>query len=214
MSEIRVENIIGETGTDAVKFTKGINVTGIATATNVSVGSSVTATNFYGSGANLTGIESGLTVAQQWRITATKNITTSQSFVTSDWEAADTDGYGAISSMSESSGVFTFPVTGIYLVRFIGAHESTAAINWSQTELHTTTDGSSYDYASYGYASFGSGSQYATSVNEFIFDVTNTSTHKVKFAVRGSNNESKLYGAGSGGTVNQTYVTFIRLGAT
>ena len=35
MSEIRVENIIGETGTDAVKFTKGINVTGIATDTNV-----------------------------------------------------------------------------------------------------------------------------------------------------------------------------------
>ena len=32
MSEIRVENIIGETGTDAVKFTKGINVTGIVTA--------------------------------------------------------------------------------------------------------------------------------------------------------------------------------------
>ena len=43
MSEIRVENIIGETGTDAVKFTKGINVTGI-----------VTATSFAGSGANLT----------------------------------------------------------------------------------------------------------------------------------------------------------------
>ena len=31
MSEIRVENIIGETGTDAVKFTKGINVSTGAT---------------------------------------------------------------------------------------------------------------------------------------------------------------------------------------
>ena len=45
MSEIRVENIIGETGTDAVKFTKGINATGI-----------VTATSFSGSGANLTNL--------------------------------------------------------------------------------------------------------------------------------------------------------------
>ena len=45
MSEIRVENIIGETGTDAVKFTKGINATGI-----------VTATSFVGSGSSLTGI--------------------------------------------------------------------------------------------------------------------------------------------------------------
>ena len=34
MSEIRVENIIGETGVDAVKFTKGVNVTGIVTATS------------------------------------------------------------------------------------------------------------------------------------------------------------------------------------
>ena len=45
MSEIRVTNIIGETGTDAVNFTKGVNVTGI-----------VTATSFAGSGAALTGI--------------------------------------------------------------------------------------------------------------------------------------------------------------
>ncbi len=59
MSEIRVENIIGETGTDAVKFTKGINVTGIVTATNVSVGSSVTAATFHGSGANLTNVSAG-----------------------------------------------------------------------------------------------------------------------------------------------------------
>ena len=60
MSEIRVENIIGETGTDAVKFTKGINVTGIVTATNLSIGSSVTASTFHGSGANLTGISAGV----------------------------------------------------------------------------------------------------------------------------------------------------------
>ena len=64
MSEIRVENIVGETGTDAVKFTKGVNVTGIVTATsvsatNVSIGSSVTATNFFGSGAGLSGVEAG-----------------------------------------------------------------------------------------------------------------------------------------------------------
>ena len=43
MSEIRVTNIIGETGNDAVKFTKGINVTGVTTATT-----------FSGSGASLT----------------------------------------------------------------------------------------------------------------------------------------------------------------
>ena len=77
MSEIRVENIIGETGTDAVNFTKGVNVTGIATATNVSVGSSVTATNFYGSGAALTGIVSGIRQVKQVRFTGTQDSTSS-----------------------------------------------------------------------------------------------------------------------------------------
>ena len=32
MSEIRVTNIIGETGTDAVQFTKGISATGVKMA--------------------------------------------------------------------------------------------------------------------------------------------------------------------------------------
>ena len=49
MSEIRVADIIGENGTAAVNFSKGINISsGI-----------VTATSFSGSGANLTGISGG-----------------------------------------------------------------------------------------------------------------------------------------------------------
>ena len=60
MSEIRVENIIGETGVDAVKFTKGVNVTGIVTATSFS--GTVPSSNLSGalpaiSGANLTSID-------------------------------------------------------------------------------------------------------------------------------------------------------------
>ena len=58
MSEVRVDNIIGENGTDAVKFTKGITVTGIATVGNVSVGSSVTAATLFGNGAGITGLTS------------------------------------------------------------------------------------------------------------------------------------------------------------
>jgi len=153
----------------------------------------------------------GITVAQQWRLSATHDIPTSSSFITSNWESVDTDGYGAIGSMAESSGVFTFPLTGIYLIRFNGAHTSTGSIVWSQTEIHTTTDNSNYNVASYGYASFSSNGQWSHSTNEFIFDVTNTSTHKVKFGNRGSNTNSRLYGASD---VNQSYATFIRLADT
>ena len=72
MSEIRVENIVGETGTDAVKFTKGVNVTGIVTATGMNVGAGISihdtgikASNFYGSGAALTGISAGILQVKQ-----------------------------------------------------------------------------------------------------------------------------------------------------
>ena len=60
MSEIRVENIIGETGVDAVQFTKGINATGTLTSTNVSVASSVTASTFHGNGAGVTNASGGI----------------------------------------------------------------------------------------------------------------------------------------------------------
>ena len=83
MSEIRVENIIGETGTDAVTFSKGLSTTGIVTATNVSVGSSVTATNFFGSGANLTGISAGITMADQWRVHSNFNSSSSSHLINS-----------------------------------------------------------------------------------------------------------------------------------
>ena len=60
MSEIRVENIIGETGVDAVQLTKGINTTGTLTRTNVSVASSVTAATFHGNGAGVTNVGGGI----------------------------------------------------------------------------------------------------------------------------------------------------------
>ena len=98
MSEIRVENIIGETGTDAVKFTKGINVTGVTTATSFSGSganlTSLPAGNLTGtlpaiSGANLTGISSGeysLAYANEWNHSVT---TTVNGNGLSDGSAAD-----------------------------------------------------------------------------------------------------------------------------
>ena len=59
MSEIRTTKIIGETGVDAVNFTRGLNVTGVSTATNISVGGSITAGTFFGNGAGMTGITAG-----------------------------------------------------------------------------------------------------------------------------------------------------------
>ena len=60
MSEIKTTKIIGENGGDAVNFSSGLNVTGISTATNVSVASSVTAGTLFGNGAGLTNAGGGI----------------------------------------------------------------------------------------------------------------------------------------------------------
>ena len=72
MSEIRVTNIIGETGTDAVTFSKGLSTSGIVTGTGMNVGAGISihdtgikASNFYGSGAALTGISAGILQVKQ-----------------------------------------------------------------------------------------------------------------------------------------------------
>ena len=66
MSEIRVTDIKGENGLDAVNFSKGVSAAGIVTATGFKVGSGISmtdtgikASNFYGSGSSLTGIDAG-----------------------------------------------------------------------------------------------------------------------------------------------------------
>ena len=85
MSEIRVENIIGETGTDAVNFSKGINISsGVCTATSF-VGSGANLTSLPAaqltgalpaiSGANLTGISAGVVKAAVRRYYGTSQTT-------------------------------------------------------------------------------------------------------------------------------------------
>ena len=60
------------------------------------------------------GFTNGFTgMANQWRITA--DFTGAGNPIAANWELADTAGYGSLgSNMTQSSGVFTFPATGMY----------------------------------------------------------------------------------------------------
>ncbi len=61
---------------------------------------------------------SGLSMVDQWRLTSNKtNVGTSDTTIDSNLEQVDTGGQNTVgTAMSESSGVFTFPATGVYLV--------------------------------------------------------------------------------------------------
>jgi hypothetical protein len=169
------------------------------------------------SGANLTGLPAGgITEADQWRIhTGVQFGNDTTVIFTANWERADTGGYGKVGTgMSQSSGVFTFPSTGFWLITFnmrYGGATNDARYIWSK--INTTVDNSSYDNAAISYGNINPGSSYWYGVNEckFIFDVTNTSTHKVKFSGSSIVNDMKCYGNSN---TNETYATFMKLGDT
>ena len=196
MSEIRVENIIGETGLDAVNFTKGVNVTGIVTATSFAGnGASLTslpAANLTGtlpaiSGANLTGISAGITMVDNWYVNSALNVGSGTNTITANWERGTAAAFGNIgSAMTQSSGLFAFPSTGIYYCSINGSfYRGTGNRRYLGLTLQTTADnGSSYFTATSNYDSVSgdtNSNTYAHVTSTFVFDVTNTSTHKVRF---------------------------------
>jgi hypothetical protein len=152
----------------------------------------------------------GITEADQWRLTA--DITTNTNPITSNLERNDNVGFNYIGTgMTVASGTWTFPTTGIWLVRFI-ARVSAVADDNVFININTTINNSTYAEAAQSSVSGdGSATGSSTAVTETFFDVTNTSTHKVQFGVGSIN-------AGSSITAytdfNNTYFTFIRLGDT
>ena len=157
----------------------------------------------------------GITNAQQWRITANMTGMDNGDHITSHWEEADTYGYGRIGdTMASASGIFTFPTTGFWLithhVTFLDATEQ----NHLSCIITATTDNSTYNSVSISKTSLkliNSANTNAAASAQHIFDVTNTSTHKIRFAIGCQNNNIEIVGSTN---ANYTSATFIRLGDT
>jgi len=155
----------------------------------------------------------GITMAQQWRLTASKG--GENSTVSANLEIVDTNGYGSIgSNMTESSGIFTFPSTGIYLI-LVSAFIGFATQGDAQASLVTsvTTNNSSFGSDAYAVAgsNSGSGNSNFNVFSQFLFDVTNTTTHKVKFFTESFASGTTLQGNSD---TNFTSFGFYRLGDT
>lgn len=216
MSEIRVENIIGETGTDAVTFSKGLSTTGIVTATNVSVGSSVTASTFHGSGAALTGINPGITNAQQFRLAANQSGSETTGTVFTNWQAVMTT-YEAIgSNWSQSSGIFSCSATGIYLCMWTMVISDTSTGDAFDPNIQISTNsGGSYTTRSRSWGHIQNSSTARDSPSaQFMFDVTNTSTFRLRFRQSQANDIASGTTIAGSTSENLTNIMFIRLGDT
>ena len=151
-------------------------------------------------------------IVDQWRLSANTNSGTNGD-VTSNWERHDNTGYGSIGTgLTESSGIFSFQSTGIYLILFTGRMQNAASDTSSNFSLYVTPDNS--NYTEVGVVASGNGSSSAIisgSSNAFLFDVTNTTTHKFKFVTASFSTDTVLTG---GTDIQRTGLTIIKLGDT
>ena len=198
-------------------------ITPVGVGTNVTLGDSgdtftiPSGVTLDGSSATLTGFATtnGITMADQWRVTS--NFTDNAEPIASNLERVDGTGQGTLGTgMTESSGIFTFPSTGIYLVCFDamcavtnpGYEESDG-----NAQIHVTNNNSTYHSRT--------GAKFSLHYNNVarecsvhcstLVDVTDTSNVKVRFHINAVTSQVTTRGNSDS---NQTCMTFIRLGDT
>jgi hypothetical protein len=167
----------------------------------VASGSKVT----YGDG----GSQSNL-MADEWRINSDL-AGGSGTIFTANWERNDTNFSLVGSGMTESSGAFTFPSTGIYYI--IARSRVSIAANLGNVKIgiSMTTDNSSYSSIALGSAFSDGDDNNSTMFCSAIVDITDTSTHKIKMAYAGADSNVTFL---SSTTQMYTGLTFLRLGDT
>ena len=154
----------------------------------------------------------GISVVDQWDVNVAPN--GSADPITS-WVQTTHDGGASHigAEMVESSGVFTFPSTGAYLLHF-NYHYVTAsstADNQFQIQIQTSVDGGS----SWEIAVVGGGGIFSTTAGQncsvqWIYDVTDVSNRLVRFTIANCAAGTYGYGSGTGGP-SASWATFVRL---
>jgi hypothetical protein len=158
----------------------------------------------------------GIQEMDQWRLNANKQLTTSWSAVSANLERQDNTFSTHIGTgMSESSGVFTFPSTGKWLVQANGyLYSSNNEMHYGQVRTLVSSDsGSNYTIVGYAIGNASSGGAYGNFNSIELIDVTNTSTFRLKFDVRSGAGGNDDFLVGYTGE-NATSFIFTRFGGT
>ena len=194
---IRGSGLIGSLGTDGQVFT--------------SAGA--------GKSAVFEAAEAGLTTASVWMCNTAWADADANPVV--NWEEWGHAGAGKLgSSMTESSGIFTFPVTGIYHIHFQAPRYHDADTRQVAANINLNT-GSGFVSASRSYATINpigsvtpsSSDGFVTTPASCIFDVTDVSTHTCEFDAWTSGTPDSSGIVGDDDTLH-IFATFIRLGDT
>ena len=199
VSQIKVNEIIKQSGSSITIGESGDTV-------SVPTGATFNASAIQEGGTN---IIQGAKVADLWLLTS--SFQGDASTISSNFSKA----VSVTSNVTtESSGIFSFPLTGFYMVTWnvvIRLDSGNEKGNWY---TRFTTDNSTYDFfsAPITMTSIGTNS-YTSTVSQRIVDVTDTSLCKIKFGVDVSNTNTYTRGQSAPGETANRF-SFIRLGDT
>jgi hypothetical protein len=155
-------------------------------------------------------------MVDNWYVNAALQPGSGTNTITANWERGTSAPFGSIgSAMTQSSGLFAFPSTGIYYCSINGNFfRGTGYRRYVGFTIQTTADnGSNYTDAAVQYDSISGDTNSNISahvVTTFVFDCTDISTHKVRFQTEASDSGTTI-GDISGRRLN---VLFMRLGDT
>ena len=190
---------------DTIQDTSGNNIIN-ENANTITIGKAGDTVNLAAGATN----NLGITEADEWRLSANLS-NNGTNTITANWERNDTNFSYIGNGMTESSGIFTFPQTGIYNIFIRGITYADNAVAYSGLYLQQTTDNSTYNTRVYAFGGNASSvGYYAGFSGSAIFDVTNTTTHKVKLI---ASSPSTVTFQGNT-AINTTAITFVRLGDT
>jgi hypothetical protein len=148
-------------------------------SSTLTIGGTNTSNVTFKSGVNFSGITQGITEADMWRVTtsfANAGNGTSE-LKSTNWERADTEFSKIGTGLTESSGIFTFPSTGIYLITAIASYYPGGANSGVELQIRFSTGGS-YNTRAIALSGAAGVDRPENISCQTIFDVTNVSTHK------------------------------------
>jgi len=150
----------------------------------------------------------GITMADMWRQII--DVTGDLDPIRGNFEQVDTHGFANIGSdmAVDSNGNWTFPETGLYHISANTRFQHQGS-DYSSILIKTTTDNSTYATAGRADSGTTSGIAFTHAQANFIFNVTSTSTHKIRFTYLAASQSNVLKASTNS---NETYFTFIRLG--
>ena len=157
----------------------------------------------------------GITEADQWRLSADV-AASGDAEITTNFERNDNNSFDKIGTgMTESSGTFTFPSTGIYFVQAVYGCSGSSASRFVGCQIMTTINNSSYTTAALNYSHLSieeAGTSYLTLLTSAIIDVTSTTNVKCRFRQQWNTTSTNVVRGNT--SSNDSHFTFIRLGDT